>query len=296
MNNIIDRYFGADKWNIGTLEQSARDLVLRKGFNGKVSWFKEDKADYSADPFVLSIKSNLYIYYEELNFWKIKGKIAQIKNFDFSTKQQVTGILPANIHLSYPYIFEEKGSFYCIPETADAAEVSLYQVNQGQPTVLTKKRNLLGGARFVDSSIVKYQGRYWLFTNIDGELNDLYIYHAEHLGGEFIPHKLNPIPVVIRNCRGAGSLFMVDDVLYRPTQNLELRYGGSIIINKITELTADTFKSEQDFELLPEAPYLQGMHNISFGKDVIVVDGKRRRHSPITPVHRLLKKLLYQRS
>ncbi len=278
------------------VKQSARDLVLRKGFSKAVSWLKEDKADYSADPFVISIRSILYVYYEELNFWKVKGKISRIKNFDFNTKQKVTGFQPADIHFSYPYIFEEQAKFYCIPETADAGEVSLYQVNPENATELRKKRTLLDGARYVDSSIVKYKGKYWLFTNVDGELNDLYIYYAENLDGEFIPHKQNPIPVSLKNCRGAGSLFIVDDSLYRPTQNLEVRYGGSIVINKITDLSSDTFKSEQDFELLPEAPYLLGMHNISFGKDFIVVDGKRRRHSPITPLHRLLKKITYRLS
>lgn len=295
MKNIIDRYFGADKWNIGMIRQSQQDLVRRKGFSRKVLWLKEDKADYSADPFVVHIKSNLYIYYEELNFWKIKGKISQIKNFDFSSKQKVTGFLPNDIHFSYPYIFEDKSAFYCIPETADIGEVSLYQVMAENPTEILKKKVLLSNARYVDSSIVRYDGKYWLFTNIDGKLDELYIYYSEHLEGEFLPHAQNPIPVNFKNCRGAGSLFIVDDLLYRPTQNLEIRYGGSIIINRITTLTPGIFESEEDFELFPEAPYLSGMHNISFAKDFIVVDGKRRRHSPITPVQRLLKKIFYHR-
>nr|WP_121272987.1 hypothetical protein [Pedobacter schmidteae] len=296
MYKVIDRYFGADKWNIGFVKQSVGDLVKRKGFDGEVLWLKEDKADYSADPFVVNIKSNLYIYYEELNFWKIKGRISQIKNFDFSTKRTVTGFTPHKIHFSYPYIFEEKSVFYCIPETADAGEVSLYQVNQENCAELTKKKVLLGGARYVDSSIIYYKGKYWLFTNIDGELNDIYIYYSDSLENEFVAHRLNPISVGLKNCRGAGNLFIVDNVLYRPTQNLEVRYGGSIIVNRISELSEEDFKFELDFELSPEAPYLEGMHNISFGENLIVVDGKRRRHSVITPIHRLLKKVLYQRS
>lgn len=292
MNKVIDRYFGADKWNIGFVEQSIEDLICRKKFNGKVIWLDEDKADYSADPFVVNIDSNLFIYYEELNFWKVKGRISRINNFNFDTKQSVTGFSPKGIHFSYPYIFEEKSNFYCIPETADAGEVSLYQFSQGNYTQLNKKRVLLEGPRYVDTSIIHYNGRYWLFTNIDGKLNDIYIYHSDSLEGEFRPHVLNPIHVDSKSCRGAGNLFTVAGQLYRPTQNLEVRYGGSIIINKISELSAESFKSEIDFELTPEAPYLEGMHNISFGRDLIVVDGKRRRHSVITPVHRLLKKII----
>lgn len=290
MEKIIDRYFGADKWNIGFVKQSAEDLVTRKKFNEKIVWLNEDKADYSADPFVVHIDSRAFIYYEELNFWRVKGRISRIKDFNFETKQKITGFDPKGIHFSYPYIFKEKSNFYCIPETADAGEVSLYELSQDDYTELKKKRVLLKGPRYVDTSIIHYNGKYWLFTNIDGKLNDIYIYHSDSLEGEFKPHQQNPIRVETRNCRGAGNLFTVGGQLYRPTQNLDVRYGGSIVINKVSELTEQTFKSEVDFELLPEAPYLEGMHNISFAENLIVVDGKRRRQDVITPLHRLLKK------
>lgn len=295
MNKIIDRYFGSDKWNIGFVKQSVEDLVLRKKFNGKVIWLAEDKADYSADPFVVNIGDHLFIYYEELNFWKVKGKISRIKNFNFDTKQSITGFVPKGIHFSYPYIFEDKSNIYCIPETADVDEVSLYQLSRTNYTKLKKKRVLLKGSRYVDTSIVHYNGKYWLFTNVDGKLNDIYIYYSTSLEGDFKPHKLNPIQVDSKNCRGAGNLFTVGGQLYRPTQNLDVRYGGSIMINKILELSEQSFKSEMDFELIPEGPYLEGMHTISFASDLIVVDGKRRRHSVITPIHRLLKKAIYKK-
>lgn len=294
MNKVIDRYFGSDKWNIGFVKQSAEDLVHRKKFSGKVMWLVEDKADYSADPFVVNIDSHFFIYYEELNFWKVKGWISRITNFNFDSKQRITGLIPKDIHFSYPFIFEDKTSIYCIPETADIGEVTLYQLNNTDYTKLKKKRVLLKGSRYVDTSIVHYSGKYWMFTNIDGKLNDLYIYHSVSLEGDFKPHKLNPIHVDSKSCRGAGNLFTVDGQLYRPTQNPEVRYGGSIIISRITELSEQSFKTEIDFELPPEAPYLEGMHNISFGRDLIVVDGKRRRHSIITPIHRLLKKAIYK--
>ncbi|MEQ7799392.1 hypothetical protein ABDJ41_06225 [Pedobacter sp. ASV1-7] len=295
MKQVIDRYFGSDKWNIGFVNQSAEDLVLRKKFSEKIVWLTEDKSDYSADPFVINIDSNLFIYYEELNFWTITGKISRIENFNFGTKQRIKGFLPNGIHFSYPYIFQDQKKVYCIPETADVGEVSLYELSQTNYTKLEKKRVLLKGSRYVDTSIIYYNDKYWLFTNIDGRLNDIYIYYSNSLDEEFKPHKLNPIQVDSKNCRGAGNLFIVGEKLYRPTQNLEVRYGGSIMINKISELSEEYFKSEIDFELIPEAPYLEGMHNISFANNLIVVDGKRRRHSVITPIHRLLKKILYKR-
>lgn len=44
MNKVIDRYFGADKWNIGFVEQSIEDLIHRKKFNGKVVWLEIGRA------------------------------------------------------------------------------------------------------------------------------------------------------------------------------------------------------------------------------------------------------------
>lgn len=291
ISSLINRLFTADKWNIGYVCQTPESLISNKGLLSGISWLKEDRTDYSADPFAIKIGNDVYIYYEELNFWKGKGKISVIKNFDFKNKEQVSGILPEGIHLSYPYIFKEASGFYCIPETSEALEVGLYRLKSEGSSQLQKKRVLLEGAAYVDSSLIFYKDKYWLFTSISQKNNELYIYYADTLDGGFTGHSLNPISVESKESRGAGNLFIVAGELYRPSQNSSHRYGGSIMINKISQLTENAFSQKAEFELSPEAPYNMGLHTISFVNDRIFLDGKRKVYSAIMPFKKMVRRI-----
>ena len=119
------------------------------------------------------------------------------------------------------------------------------------------------------------------------------IFYANSLNDQFIPHQLNPITTDGKSFRGGGNLFVVDDILYRPTQNLEVKYGGSVIMNQITDLSPTTYISSPLFEILPEKPYEEGLHNISFSQNLIVLDGKRRVFSLTTPFDKLIKRIIY---
>jgi len=288
---LFNKFFTADKWNIGFVNQTPEDLIRTKRLGPAINWLKEDKIDYAADPFVIDVNNKPRIYYEELDFWKGKGEIMVIDGFDFKSKKKVEGIKPDAIHLSYPYLIEEKGDLYCIPETSEAKEVALYLVNKNEPAKLTKIKALVSGKAFVDSSIIYHDHRYWLFTSVSRDHHSLYIYHSKTLDGQYTGHYQNPIAVEKEFCRAAGNLFKVGQSLYRPTQNPVNRYGGSIIINKIETLTEKEFKATQQFEILPDLPYSQGLHNISFTQNMIVIDGKRKILSAVMPLKKFVRNL-----
>lgn len=292
MKKYFDHFFYSDKWNIGYVNQSAKNFIQQRGLNENITWLKESNSDYSADPFVIFHQSKVYVFYEELKTILSKGEINVITGYDFSTKKRVKGIQPSGIHLSYPYIFTVKDVIYCIPETGSANEVALYQVNPLRMNEVSKLRTLLKGKSFVDTSIVYFHQKFWLFTSISGEPNLFYIYYADSLEDEFKPHTANPIATDNKNFRSAGNLFVVDDKLFRPTQNMEITYGGSVIINEIIELTENTFKSENLFEVKPKAPYGKGLHNISLLSDTIVFDGKRSYFSPMVVVKKVIRKMM----
>jgi hypothetical protein len=214
-----------------------------------------------------------------------------IDGFDFKNKKKVQGIKPDAIHLSYPYLVEENGCLYCVPETSEAKEIALYQVDQENPSQLTKIKVLVSGKAFVDSSIIYHENRYWLFTSVSGDHHHLYIYHSKTLNGQYTGHYQNPIPVEKEFCRAAGSLFKVGKSLYRPTQNPINRYGGSIIINEIETLSEKAFSTINKFEILPDKPYNKGLHNISFANNIIVIDGKRKVMSLMMPFKKIVRNL-----
>ncbi|ASU34750.1 glucosamine inositolphosphorylceramide transferase family protein [Mucilaginibacter xinganensis] len=285
------KLFAHDKWNIGYLYQTPESLIQSKKLNGPINWFKEDKADYSADPFAVKIKGNTYLYYEELNFWKGKGEIMMLDCLNFKNKKRVSGIMKQQVHLSYPHIIKENNDLYCIPETSAAQQIALYKVDKEAPTIFKKIKVVLKGSEFVDSSIIKYGGKYWLFTSISKKPDHLYIFSADSLLGMFKPHSLNPIKVEPCLSRSAGGLFIVDNRLYMPSQNHQKCYGGSIIINEITLLNQTEFKYTSAFEILPQLPYGEGLHTINFSEGLLLVDGKRKVFSSLAPVKKLVKKL-----
>ena len=288
--NLFVKCFAIDRWNIGVVNQSIEDLVTIKRLSS-INWLKEDNVDYAADPFILKDRNNIKIYYEELNFWEGNGKIMMIEDFDFKTKKNISGITPSQIHLSYPYLIQDKGDLFCIPETSEALEIGLYKVDENNPLELKKTKILIHGKQFVDTSIILYLGKYWLFTSISGINDKLFIYYSSHLDGDYKAHDRNPIPVETQACRGAGSLFNVRDILYRPTQNSSNCYGGSIQINRIKILSENDYQTESVFEILPDKKYNKGIHQISFTDNKIVVDGKRRVFSMATPFKKIVRKI-----
>ncbi|MBV8388182.1 MAG: hypothetical protein JO080_00125 [Mucilaginibacter sp.] len=285
--NVIQLLFYADKWNIGFINQSATDLIKSRELN-KISWLEEESIGFSADPFILVANDTTYIYYEYMSFWHGRGRIYQVKNFDFATRKEVKG-LPGKFHFSYPYIFSDNSETYCIPETAEANEVSLYTIKIGDTSWFKKKRVILSGVPYVDSSVVKFNGKYWLFTSVKDISDRFYIFYADSLDEEFFPHYLNPICCSPQFARAAGQLFPDQGILYRPTQNPISGYGGSIVISKITMLTERAFSSEVFMEILPEKPYKSGIHNISFAHNLIVVDGKKKVYSTLMLPKKLVR-------
>ncbi|WP_439696886.1 hypothetical protein ACFGVS_30660 [Mucilaginibacter sp. AW1-7] len=291
ISKFLDKIFLYDRWNIGYLRQTPENLILTQKLNGDVNWLTEDTVDYAADPFVIQVNSKTHLYYEELNFWKGKGEIMMTDDMLFKSKKKVKGIVNDAIHLSYPYLFTVQNQLYCIPETATARQVALYQIDEKDPCRFKKIRLLLEGEAFVDSSIVYFKNKYWLFSSMSRKPGKLYIFHADGLDAPFKPHSLNPINVAFNVNRSAGRLFIVDQRLYMPTQNPEKCYGGSVMINEITNISETEFQYQTAFELLPQPPYDKGLHTINFAGGLMVIDGKRKVFSALGPLKKIIGKI-----
>ncbi|SDD76194.1 hypothetical protein SAMN05216464_102496 [Mucilaginibacter pineti] len=291
LNLIFHKLFCYDKWNIGYISQSPENFIHTQQLNGKINWLSEDTADYAADPFTANINGRLHLYYEELNFWKGKGEIMMTDDMHFKNKKKVNGIMKNDIHLSYPYMFTDSDQLYCIPETASAKQVALYQIDMSNPNKFKKIRILLDGQAFVDSSIIHYNNKYWLFTSISGQHGLLYLFYADELNMPFAAHQQNPINVASNVSRSAGRLFIVGQKLYMPSQNPKKCYGGSVMINEITTITETDFQYHTAFELLPQSPYDEGLHTINFEDGLLIVDGKRKVFSALGPLKKVIRKL-----
>ncbi len=289
---MYSKLFSYEFWNIGIIPKPIHEFLNDSEAN--IKWLVEKKDLYYADPFAYQDEGGLRILMEELDYRVVKGYIsaASIKD-DMVTFDR--SVLKFPYHMSYPFILEHKNHIYCIPETSEAMEASIYRINKkGQEW--EKVKTLLVDFPAVDSTIIKYGEYWWLFctksfSTIQSHNNELHIFYSTDLFGDWKPHKLNPVKIDIRSSRPAGTPFIQEEVLYRPAQDCSKTYGGRIVFNKIKTLTISQFEEEPICFVEPKSGslYPDGVHTISTAGGVTILDGKRFDYSLLHFFRKLYK-------
>jgi hypothetical protein len=191
-------------------------------------------------------------------------------------------VLERDYHLSYPFVFEHDGSLYMVPESARNRSVDLYRCVEF-PLQWRLERSLLQGVRCVDATLHRGAERWWMFANCAaGESrmfdDELHLFCADRLAGEWQPHARNPVKSDARCARPAGRLFQRDGALYRPAQVCVPRYGAGLSVNRVLKLTPHEYAERQVARILPSAASgLLGLHTMNRAGDLAVVDAFMRR-------------------
>ncbi|MBI5056253.1 MAG: hypothetical protein HZB61_06550 [Nitrospirae bacterium] len=266
-----------EQWNIGIADNSISDFI-RQESGLHVRWLPAPSKNlFFADPFAVCRGNVMTILFEEYNYRYSKGCISMINiNGDSDSHPQI--VIDAPFHMSYPYLLEYKNEVYCIPEIAQSGEVALYKALQF-PERWIKAVTLIPNFAAIDSTVFYHENFWWLMAS-DKEINEydnLCIWYAEALTGPWRPHAANPVKVDIRSARPAGTPFVIEGNLYRPSQDNSEYYGKRIIINRVLELTPYEYKEEQIKVLEPfrSGPYPDGLHTISSVGNKTVIDGKK---------------------
>ena len=296
---IYQFLFRHSEWNIGLVNDSIH-AFLSPDYNPRIAWLPRHKRGrFRADPFSLAVGRGIRVFFEDFDYRHLKGVIetAEIESGVFMTQPEGAITLP--FHISYPYVFEDGGEVYCIPETSRARELGLYRAKQF-PFQWEKVAVLIEKVAAVDSTIFRHEDRWWLtFTQKDkyGENLNLHVWYASDIRGPWKPHENNPVKTDVRSSRPAGTPFYYSGCLYRPAQDCSRGYGRRIIINKVLRLTPAEFIEEPvaSVDPLKKGPYPDGLHTISAVGDVTLIDGMRLRFVPtafVSYTTRQIKKLL----
>ena len=277
---LFRAYTREPQWNIGIVDAPIHRF-LEPGFQPEVNWAPLSGPDhFKADPFGVKISDGVQIYYEHYPYNTRKGYLGSLtwNNGDFSQEKKA---LETDKHLSYPYLLQENGKRYVIPESSREREVALFEIDDND----WKKVSVLipdyaGG----DPTVFHYQGSWWMFVTDanDGANFKLNLWHAESLTGLWKPHPQNPVKVDIRSARPAGTPFEHEGVLYRPAQDSSEVYGGRIRIQKVLEITTETYREEEAaiVEPLKSGKFRNGIHTLAQVGNYTLVDGMRmvRKH------------------
>lgn len=305
-SNLLKFYekFCIMQWGIGFSNGDISQLIRSKKYNLSIKWLPTDNNILSiADPFIFkSPDGNINLLYENFSMAEYGnyGKIDLIV-LDQDFKPIVNKrLMDIKSHLSYPFIFKENGKTYVIPEAHQSNRVAAYEFDFENNTLINEKV-LIDNLPLIDSTILKFNNKYWLFATLGGNNSDhskLYIFHADSLFGTYVPHTKNPVRESLDGSRPAGNFIFVDGEIFRPAQNCAKFYGRSITINKILILTENEFEEEAylDLESQKKSYYNIGIHTINSIDNIVVVDGIRFVFMPFTKVYFSIIKLFKKMS
>ncbi|MBD0778092.1 hypothetical protein HPE56_09835 [Maribacter sp. ANRC-HE7] len=208
------------------------------------------KDEFWADPFLFRYGNQCYVFFETFCYKTKKGKLScGILEEDQLT--HIIDILDLDYHLSYPFVFEEEGQIYLMPETMDNKRLEIYKCIRF-PDKWELYTTAFEGEMVADPSFyTDNEGQKWLFVNKKEIKNlplnsELFIYKVDSIKlKRLIPHAQNPVIIDSRTGRNGGAVFSYGDEIYRPSQrNVDGIYGRALNINKIKELTINSYKEE----------------------------------------------------
>ncbi|MEB8329860.1 hypothetical protein OO009_10885 [Flavobacteriaceae bacterium KMM 6897] len=273
---LNSKLFGANyqRWN----------LFLGKGdfLNTELSQLKParpPKDEFWADPFLFHHENKCHVFFETYCYKTKKGKLScgSIQKGEITN---IVDILDLDYHLSYPFIFEEEGEIYLMPETLDNKRLEIYKCLHF-PTKWELFTTAFDGEMVADASFYNdKEGQKWLFVNKKEIKNlplnsELFIYKVDSVKlNTLVPHSQNPVIIDSRIGRNGGAIFNYGDEIFRPSQRNEGSvYGRALNINRIKELTINSYVEENSLIIEPDFHKgLISMHHLHQIDDLFVFD------------------------
>lgn len=234
-----------------------------------------------ADPFPIMTDDGFVVFVEEAKYSDKRGRISVLclDETGKCIKHQVA--LEQSFHMSYPFVFHYDNALYMVPQSANHGQVEMFRCTDF-PNKWEYHSTLLSGEKFSDTSLLEYNGKWWLFTTPSTKeilpMDDLLIYHSQTPFGPWLAHRRNPVISDARYARPAGRPFAMNGKFFRPVQDCSFgEYGRAITIREIVTLNEDEF-IERDY-LRIDPTWTRGVyktHTFNFDGNVLVLDGCRR--------------------
>lgn len=215
-------------------------------------------ASLVADPFMIRADGSWHLFFEAL-CWRgraRKGEIGHATSGDGRRWAYQRIVLAEPFHLSYPYVFREGADFYMIPESYHAGGVRLYRAAPF-PDRWVFVKTLLTGPVFLDSSVFKRDGLWWMLTETNPQLrhDTLRLFWARDLLGPWQEHARSPVLAgTPRSARPGGRVLSTPDRLVRFAQDCSHTYGLSVRAFEITRLSPSDYQEVE----LGDRPVLTG--------------------------------------
>ena len=164
-----------------------------------------------------------------------------------------------------------------IPESSANKTIDLYEAINF-PYEWKLKKTLLENIEAVDSTIMKKDDTYYLFTSEKqpgiSTNDELSIFYSKDFFNEKFKRLFdNPVVSDIKSARMGGNFFSKNGKIYRVSQDCSKIYGHRININKIIEINKNNYE-EKRVKVLehPITKKIIGMHTYNSTNEIQVAD------------------------
>lgn len=253
------------------------------------------KRYWLADPFVFEKDGVTYLFYEAYDLILHRGKIGYSIITDENTPSEVHIVIDEPYHLSFPYIFEQNGDIFIMPETCGNNTVKFFRASTF-PTKWEEHKTIIDDIFACDSIFINsHRGKYYLIAN---EMyrkdvpnnnysscwvkNYLYPLHNDlTIAGE-----RTLIAEGDYGIRNAGKSFSKDNTLYRVGQNCMNRlYGKGLVFFEVKSIEpyVEQIKYAMDCEEFDghitrkNKAHIIGVHTYNFSEHYEVIDFSQMR-------------------
>lgn len=240
--------------------------------------------EFWADPFLFKHKNSTYVFFENYSYRSRKGKIS-CGRIEGNGLIDIIDVLEFDYHLSFPYIFEENGEIYLMPESSENERLEIYRAIEF-PRRWELYSTGFEGERVADAFFHTDENKQkWLFLNKQvastSPMNsELYIYKVDSFKlNSLEPHAQNPVIIDARVARNGGTIFKHEGKLYRPSQrNTDAIYGRALNINNIEKLTISEYSETTEQVVRPDFDKkLMAMHHVHQLGETYVFDAAYQR-------------------
>lgn len=280
--------FKTEIWALGVVRGDV-SAFLTEDLPRDIVWI-EPPRDFTflADPHGIWRDGKLYVFAEFLDYRVKTGEIVcYVLDAALNVIEQFP-VMREKTHLSYPFILEDAGEIYMIPENSRSGQAWIYRAVDF-PKKWEKVSQVLPDTPMIDASFIPYDGMWWVFYALPGEgrraEREMYAAYAPQLLGPWTRVQNEPIITGLAQARVGGRPFVVDGTVHIPVQDCTQSYGGALRVMVADVLTPAQISLREVRKIDPvfHAKYKDGIHTLSGCKDVTLIDckwinpSKRRR-------------------
>ncbi len=274
---IVQGRSQAVEWNIGILHQPIQAL-LDPERSTNVRWLPApSEGNQRVEPFGYTAKDGqLNVLYRKKQAHGTFDGIARLRPRSESVLKRSRTMLTTSASLHYPFVIERPDGVYAVISYPHQDRTELFRVaetNDGMDHIKTMMDKALSSP-----TLTFFEGQWWLFgTDPAAPDSVLLAYHANSFDGPYKPHACNPLKLGSEGTRPAGTFFMHEGTLWRPSQDLSEPDISAVVLNKVIRLTTAFFEEEPGRRITGFAgtTYAKGVRTLSAMGDITLIDGLR---------------------